>query len=129
MSRIMLFEAKHGAVTVTDKELDVAVIVRDDLTKDQAIVLANRLNNEARTTEFKPTRREQKFTVHFEGDFEVTSFEDLDEDDFYSVSQLKDEVDASLVSTLDDSVDNGSVDKLKVKVTVKKVYDKQVPND
>jgi hypothetical protein len=130
MAKVTLFEVQKTANGKADVILladpdDPIVVVRGGLLPNQADILARRLNSisQSDAQEFKPTRREQKFTIHFEGDFELTSFEDADE--FYNIQQIIRDVKDSLEEL--EPVE-GIQDGLKVKVNVKKLYDKQVPN-
>jgi hypothetical protein len=119
MAKATLFEATKNSVVIE------GVVVRDGLTKGQAKTLALRLNGrvEEATKDFKPTSREQKFSVHFEGDFDFTTYE---EGTIYTNKDIVDEVKSFFKGF--DPVEGDYVDP-KVKVKVNKLYDKQVPND
>lgn len=126
MAKLTLFEAKGGSVVIG------GVPVRDGLTKDQAKTLAGRLNhqNQKSVKEMKPTRREQKFSVHVELDFECQSFEDTDE--YYkSANELRKEVVEYFADNYSYPEWNGGyADKaINVKAAVSWLYDKQIPND
>jgi hypothetical protein len=127
MAKIQMFEATSNAVVIKGvvNGENATIIIRDGLLKEQAKMLARRLNSNAQedAAEYKPTRREQKFKVHFEGDFEFTSY--IDADEFYTNQDVIQTVRESLE---DVQLVEEDYDAPKIKVSVKKLYDKQVPN-
>ena len=122
-----VFEATKSAVVINEET--GTVVVRDGLTPKQAKQLAAQLTRQASDAEeYKPTRREQKFIVKYEGEFEFTSMEDAEEfNGLYTASEMQKNV-KDYLSDMDPV--EGVYDTSKnVKVTVTKVYDKQVPNE
>ncbi len=135
MPKVQLFEVNKltsGKATVEIlSENGELVVIREDLTFGQAKAMAARLNGIVTTAEkeYKPTRREQKFSIHFEGDVEITSCDDAEEfGAFYSAASLKKSIRDWFESDFEPPVE-GMYDSPKTKVTVTKVYDKQVPNE
>lgn len=124
MATAQLFTARKSAVVI-ETENGETIIIRDGLTKAQAKTMAARLNNEATDQDLKPTKREAKYAVHFEGDFECST--DDEYDDIPSIADLKADVKETLESC--NWIDIQWVSKEKFTVTVKKLYDKQVPNE
>lgn len=127
MSMVKLFVAAKNGVfcgVFCGREL-----VRGGLTEGQAKIFAQRLNSlsEDMGRGCKPTRREQKFSIHAELDLEITSMRDAEEfEDFYRVSEIK----TALRQELENIEPVGGVyGTPKTKIVVTTVYDKQVPND
>jgi hypothetical protein len=122
MAKVQLFLARKGVVVISDVEQDGEIIVRDDLTPAQAKAMAARLNNTTTDTDFQATHREQKFSIDIVYHTEVIA----GDDDGWTVKDVKWEVEQALSDFVPF---DGDIPVEKFKVTVKKLYDKQVPND